>query len=360
MNRLFSKTVLAQLNFLILCTLSASGQEPIVITAKDMFNQPGEYYRTYANSSSIPVTVNQLIQEPGGPRFWNFSSESLPKDLIYRWDIIDMAETEFQSNFPEATFAERKTVESTQETELQFMTQRENEGRIVFGFWSPKVDAADPVKEMTPPINDFPSEIRYEDTWTNSTSWVQEVLGLPIIYYRTSDFKVDAYGLLQLPGDLSFDNTLRVNEFVTTTIAVDINGTGDYQTISTDYNRFYYWLRPGMGIAAQMASVQSTSVVPEQFNLALQFARTFETNKVISEDCPEALPVEDLTIEINRTTALLSWTKVNCVSLYRVEYSQNPGDSSSWQTLKESKDNFATDFNLDQKPRTFYRVVSIK
>lgn len=360
MRTFYSGAFFALSIFLTLNAITTCAQEPIVITAKDMFNTPGEYYRTYANDPSSPVTVNDLIQEAGGPRFWSFGSEFLPRTRTYLWEIISIEESGYQSEFPLATFVERKTDEVTQQVSHQFMAQVQGEGREVFGWRDISVDGSAPVKHMEPSIIDFPNEIRYEDTWTNSTSWTQEIIGLPVIFSRVSNFKVDAYGLLQLPGELSFDNALRVNEYVTTSVAADVFGTGDYQTVSTDYARFYYWLRPGLGIAAQMASVQSSTPVPEQFNLALQFVRTFETNKTLIEDCPEALPVEDLQIEINRGTALLSWTKVECVSLYRVEYSPTPMNPETWQTLKESKDNFATDLNLDSKPRRFYRVVSIK
>jgi len=90
------------LRLLMGLTTYASCQAQITITSDDMFNQPGEYYRAYANQppallNRFPVTVAGRIGEPGGPHYWDFTEG--PTDEIYRYEYIEQENTIVWNSF---------------------------------------------------------------------------------------------------------------------------------------------------------------------------------------------------------------------------------------------------------------------
>jgi hypothetical protein len=359
----------------LLASIPAHGQAPVTITAADMFNEMGLYYRAYANSfdpsdpttsfSTLLPTGEYVMGSAGTNQFWDFTTG--PTNQVFRFDYLATTNIAEAADFPNATIAEQKTVEGTNETSWLFFTQVPGVGRKVYGFYDPQFSPDTPSNVFSSPIVDFPGQIKFGDTWTTSMTFTTLVAVLdfgsyPVQLTYSSTFTVDAWGVIYLP-QLSFDDALRVNEDQTIASAVDLDGTGQFQPLETDYTRNYYWLRPGHGIVAQLNSVQYSTPPPDNFDQATAFIRMFETNKKASAGGTNAAPVTDLGISIGTGgRVLLKWTKAQSATQYRVEYTTDPSKSASWQPLGTSANNFLLDTNAsqDQVQMRFYRVVSLK
>jgi hypothetical protein len=97
-----------------------------------------------------------------------------------------------------------------------------------------------------------------------------------------------------------------VNELAQYDIALD-RGLGDgYQTVSTQYIRSFYWLGKGRGIAVQVTSRQQDTPPPDDFHLATDFIRMFETNHPDSTNTPPTL--ERIDEKIINEGSLLTFT----------------------------------------------------
>jgi hypothetical protein len=330
-------------------------QEAITITSADMFNEIGLYYRAFMNNPVSPVPVSDLIGEKGGPQLWDFADG--PTDTIQRFDYVPVDELSHGQDFPDATFAERKTNEATGESEFLYL-EKVPEGRKVYGFYSENFNPLAPSNVFVPPIVDFPAQINFGDKWSTAVAYTADIFGIPAIISQNSTFEVDAFGIIDLP-EVGFGDTLRVNELVEISIEVDLFGEGTFQNISTDFVRNLYWFRPGMGIAAQMNSTQSGSPPADNFNNATAFLRLFETNKEAGPSCEEAQPVSDLSISLGSNSALLKWTKTECAQSYRVESTTTPDGLESWTELGTTSDNFMLDTSIKGNPLRFYRVIAL-
>lgn len=365
---------------LALAALPARGQ--VVITAADMFTQPGEYFKAYSNEaetnflSPTPYAVGStLAGSPGGNQFWDFSAG--PTDVIYQFDYVALADVdaEIASSFPLAKVAEAKKDLSSGNTEYLFFEQVPGLGRRVYGSYMPNL-LFDPSNVFMPPILDFPDQIEFGDEWTTTTTWVNTVGGIDPTdpeeggfsiaaqITHTATLKADAWGTAILPDELGgFGQALRINESMTIDVAVD-DGNGAFQHVETDYARTYYWFMPGRGMVAALGSTHTATPTPENFSTATQFWRMFETNKKPASSgggCVDPSPVQDLKIRFNGGQVLLSWTKASCANQYRLEYSTNVFDPASWTALGTNLTNqfFVLD-NVSLDQQRFYRVVSLK
>ncbi len=133
-----------------------------------------------------------------------------------------------------------------------------------------------------------------------------------------------------------------------------------WQPVETDYVRNYYWLRPGYGIVAQLNSVQASSVPANNFDQATAFIRMFDTNKKPVAGCTQPGQVTDLSIAINNGKVLLKWSKTQCTSQYRVEYSNSTFAAGAWKTLSTLTNQVYLLDDTSHDARRFYRVVSIQ
>ena len=352
------------LRLLMGLTTYASCQAQITITSDDMFNQPGEYYRAYANQppallNRFPVTVAGRIGEPGGPHYWDFTEG--PTDEIYRYEYIERENTIVWNSFKEATIAERSYRESEPGDYAYIMFDEvENLGRKVFGFWIINAQFDDPSTKFTLPIIDFPAQINYGDSWTTTAEYPNTLLGIPAVYTEVQTFDVDAYGYLELP-ELGVLECLRINSVKDFSAAIDFNGTGTFTNIDRQFARIYYWLVPGKGIAAQMVSEPSGNPVSEQFNLATMFQRMFETNKVAKDaGCREAEPVDGLNIIYQPNLVRLKWDAAACAQSYRVQTAYGQDPVLEWMDLSPAnyQETFFIDTLLNGHKIKLYRVIS--
>jgi len=350
---------------LVACLLwGLNAQAQITITSEDMYNQPGEYYRAYANRppellQRFPVTVAGLMGEAGGPHFWDFSQG--PTDEIYRYDYIERENNIVWNDFPESTIAERGFRESRpNDFSWILFDQVPNLGRKVHGFWTISEQFDNPSTPFNLPIVDFPAEINYGDSWTTTAEYQNTLLQLPAVYTEVQSFEVDAYGFLELP-ELGVFECLRINSIKDFSAAIDINGSGTFTNIDRQFLRIYYWLVPGKGIAAQMVSEPSGNPVSEQFNLASMFQRTFETNKEEKDaGCKEAAPVTGLDIVYQSNLVRLKWDAADCAQSYRVQSSISGLADGDWTDLSEPayKNTFFIDTAIQGNTVKIYRVLS--
>ena len=355
--------------FMLSC---ASSQAQITITAADMFNETGSYYLAYANhfdpndpSTSFPCS--HLMGAVGGPQLWDFSNG--PTNEVSRFDYLAPGGADVAEAFPQATLTEQKstTFEGQTKTNALYFSQIPGIGRKVFGFYDPEFSSLTPTNVFQPPIVDFPDEIRYLDTW-NTTFTLFTTIDVPLLNVSfpaqlnySSVFTVDAYGTVDLPK-LGFGSALRINEAQTIAIAVDLDGTGDYQNIETDYTRNYYWLRPAHGIVAQLNSVQSTAPPPSDFDQATAFLRMFETNHKPVDSGTGIHPVTDLVVSYSKDDGqvLLKWSAPAGTRKFRVEYSGDLSSALPWTALSTLDNQY---YLLDASSGTkvkFYRIVSLQ
>jgi hypothetical protein len=161
-----------------------------------------------------------------------------------------------------------------------------------------------------------------------------------------------------LPG-LGLVDVLRANEEQVVDIAADL-GEG-WQHIETDYVRSYYWLSPGRGIVAQMASLQASAPPPANFDRAAAFVRMYETNKEPGSGNTDPQPVTNLRVTVSNGRVLVQWTKAANATRYRVEYSTMGWGSEEWQVLgTETTSDFLFDPDGISSGGRFYRVVSLR
>ena len=343
---------------------SASAQDPIVITDRDMFTKVGEYYRAYLNVGSESTfaegSQESLIKEPGGPHFWDFTDGPTAKSL--RYEIVPANEENHNQAFPDATFAERETNEATDEQKWQFMRQVPGVGRQVYGRFDPSATPSALVFDN--PSVDFPDQIKYGDSWAPKiVSWEQTFfqlgLEIPARLQQSVTMTADAYGIIELPG-IGFGDALRINEVTTLKVFSDVLTPGSEELLLELSVRTYYWIRRDHGIVALMTSGEVADGEPDLlFDPATQFLRMFETNKKPVPPCAQPNPVTDLRISFSGGRALLKWTKADCASSYGVQYTDTPRDPDSWIALGGSQNDFYLDLNLEKAPIRFYRLLSL-
>src|SRR4051794_4382235 len=149
-----------------------SAHAQVTITADDMFNQPGLYYKAYSNpfdptsTSPTPWAVPSGLIGPGGPsQVWDFSTG--PTNIVYRFDYLSPTnlDSSITADFPKAQVIERQTDLATGGNQYLFFSQVPGVGREVYGFYvnSPLLD---PSNVFDTPIVDFPSQITYGQQWT--------------------------------------------------------------------------------------------------------------------------------------------------------------------------------------------------
>jgi len=351
-------------------------QAQISISASDMFNQPGQYYRAYANATNnTSVSVSGMLGSAGGPQLWDFTSG--PADIIYRFDYLAATNAPHSAAFVAAgaRLAEQKMTESSASQAWFYFTQDAARGRLAYGFYDPEfsagIGADDPQEVFSSVLNDFPATIRYGDAWSASTTFTNVItFGDPddpmsflsvdlLIEYSAADM-VDAYGVASSPG-IGFGDCLRINELATYVLSADFNDGSGFQHLETDYVRNYYWLRPGRGIVAQVTSQQTSGTPPDNnFLTATAVARMFETNHPDPVNPGTGGGIQGLKLTLGPSGALLQWTALSTVTSYRVEYTTNPG--TGWQPVgNTTTGNFLidTDAGKPNTPVRFYRVVCL-
>ncbi|MDP6678624.1 MAG: hypothetical protein QF927_05555 [Verrucomicrobiota bacterium] len=345
----------------------AAGQ--ITITTKDMFTKEGQYYKMYSNFvghfSEAPqeeVDVFDYIGEAGEDQVWDFREG--PEDELIRFDYVKPSAIDTDVEFEGATLVERATYDSTGKQKSLFVDLKPGAGRYVYGFHDESIDKENPAIPFNGRLLDFPAVIQYDDEWKASTSYEyvtrSELLDFdsPTKIVYESEMKVDAYGIIMLPG-LGFHDCLRINEVVKNVAFVKIPGViDDWQEAITQFTRNYYWLSKDMGIVAQISSYPDSVPPADEFSVASALWRQFENNHGKSTETAQPVEGLELSLDPNKKRILLSWKKAENTVEYLVQYSDTLG-ADSWRELKKTTGNFVLDDISSEKHR-FYRIVSLE
>jgi len=345
----------------------AAGQ--ITITTKDMFTKEGQYYKMYSNFvghfSEAPqeeVDVFDYIGEAGEDQVWDFREG--PEDELIQFDYVKPSAIDTDVVFEGATLVERATYDSTGKQKSLFVDLKPGVGRYVYGFHDESIDEETPAIPFSGRLLDFPAVIQYDDEWKASTSYEyvtrSELLDFdsPTKIVYESEMKVDAYGIIMLPG-LGFHDCLRINEVVKNVAFVKIPGViDDWQEAITQFTRNYYWLSKDMGIVAQISSYPDSVPPADEFSVASALWRQFENNHGKSTETAQSVEGLELSLDPNKKRILLSWKKAENTVEYLVQYSDTLG-ADSWRELKKTTGNFVLDDISSEKHR-FYRIVSLE
>lgn len=363
---------------LILCYATVvHAQDAVIISASDMFNQIGQYYKVYANKNNTSI-AGRLGKASGG-QFWDFTTG--PTDDIYRFDYVATADGGHAQDFPKAKFAERKTEQGDGSQAYLYLDQVSGTGRVNYGFYDSKfldvLGSSSASHPFTKPITDFPDSIRFGDTWSTVTSFNSDIqlsdaqpdptdptdpggslgsLGIVINYSSTA--KADAFGIVNLPG-IGFGDALRVNELAQYDVQADILGNGEYQSVETDYIRHYYWIMPGHGIVAEIVSTQQGTAPPDDFSTAAQFIRMFETNhgNAISLP-PPPTGITGLKATFGPGRVLLNWDAFPSSTTYKIEATSDLSNPNSWIEIQSTTNLYLIDSLTAGTSAKFYRVRS--
>ena len=354
--------------------LSASSESlgQVTITAKDMFSKEGQYYKMHSNfighfseATREEVDVADFIGEPGEDQVWDFREG--PEDDTIRFDYVKPSAIDTDFEFEGATIVERATFDSSGRQKSLFLDVNAARGRDVYGFHDDSIDEEDPAIPFSTRLNDFPAVIKFGDSWNSNTTFEfvtrQSMFGVGDIEAPTkqiyqSEMLVDGHGIIILP-ELGFHDCLRVNELVQYDTFIKIPGLiEDWQKASTDYVRNYYWLSKGMGIVAQISSLQDTVPVPDEFSTASAVWRQFENNHGDSTEAPQPVEGLEISLDTKGNRVLLSWKKAENTLEYIVQFSDNLV-ANSWEDMKTTSGNFALD-QISSKKARFYRVVSVE
>jgi len=343
-------------------------QAQITITASDMFNQVGQYYYAYCNSSNTTVTASVSIPGPASAtaQLWDFSTG--PQDITYRFDYIPASQGSNGSQFVAlgATMAQQQ-VDQGNPNDVQFLYFKQDSvrGQVDFGFYDPTFSASQPQSYFTNAngLQDFPNNITYGSTWAGTAIFesVYSFSGLgdfpDRITYTSSD-KVDAFGYVNLPN-LGVLPCVRVHEAVEYDIEFDLQDGNGYQQYGTQYGLNYYWLAQGYGMAVQINATQQTSPPADDLSGGIAtLVRMFNAYHPAAP--PVKTYIQNFKIAHYSGSAILSWTALTGATSYTVQYSTNLASSTNWQTLTTTASNFAFDpaaFSA-AAPRRYYRVMT--
>jgi hypothetical protein len=308
-----------------------------------------------------------MIGSAGAGQFWDFTTG--PSDVIYRFDYLAASNTPYGAAFVAAgaRMAEQKTDESGQlDPAWLYFTQSQAQGRLAYGFYDPGfaagIGATDAREVFSSVINDYPATIQYGSAWNTATTFTNTIIfGDPeepefsftvdLLFAYSSAAVVDAYGVANSPGAISFGDCLRVNELVSYDISADFNDGEGFQHLETDFVRNYYWLRQGRGIIAQVTSQQSSGTPPpNNFATASSIVRMFQTNHPDNTGSGSG-GIQGFKITVGPSGALLQWTPLASLSSYRVEYTTNLL-TGSWQQVGSTTRKFPHRHGREQTRHT--------
>jgi hypothetical protein len=181
---------------------------------------------------------------------------------------------------------------------------------------------------------DIPAVLGYGTNWNYYSA---ATVG-SITEQFSSSASVDAYGTVNLPH-IGQVQALRVNAL--TTVEEILGGIPE----DTYYIREYYWLAPGIGMAAHILSPPSASAPPANFTVAAEVRRVFEANSVP--------PASNLSITWQKGMAILNWASASNASNYQVQAITNL-TMTNWQILGSPATNSWSD--MPTARQRFYRV----
>jgi hypothetical protein len=282
------------------------------------------------------ITTNSnpsaLIGSTGGPQIWDFSQTPV-SDYVRQISIISPTNGGYQSNFPQASYAEQYSDNYGIFQEQDYYSLSAI-GRIYYGSYN----SLSGINQYSPPATDIPPVIGYGSNWSYTTS----VTVSPYNEADTVTAVVDAYGVLILPG-IGKVLALRVNELTEEDEYYD-----GFGPLETDYISEYFWLVPGIGKAVDIVSQIDSSPPPAIFTDAYEIRRVFQVT------IPSPASVSGLKISLKPgPSVLLNWNSASNGSTYTVQAAPVLG-ATNWQMVANPASNSWS--GPAAAPQQFYEV----
>jgi len=119
-------------------------------------------------------------------------------------------------------------------------------------------------------------------------------------------------------------------------------------------NEYYYWLVPGLGVAAQLLVLGDNVLSPGGLPYTNSFSRMYFAN-YFNNSPTQVVPMStNLGLQILGSSILLNWQPFTNSTHYRVDYVESL-PSTNWEPLGYTSGNSWTD--LISSAQRFYRVV---
>ena len=342
-------------------------QAQLQFTTNDLPCRVGQYNCSYF-SSNVDVRGYLTLATNGPPypggaevppqQFWGFSHSQQPYESILRTDIISPDNGANASDFPSASYAEQNTMETNSVigwSYYGFGGESANQGRIFYGFDGP-VSGASPAGIFVAPNVDIPATVQYGQTWTRSLYWptlYHEVI--LVSNYFSACATVDAAGSMALPG-IGTVNALRVHEIHSYTISVVSDPPIPIDMHTNDY---YYWLVPGLGVAAQVLLYGNNALYPYDLpctnTVQRMYFASYFTNSITTDPTNSTPPTStNLLISIQGNSVVLNWNAFTNSTNYEVDFTTCLSPPS-WRPLGTTTGNTWT--GSMGNAQAFYRVV---
>jgi hypothetical protein len=328
----------------------ASAEAQVNFAASNIPSQVGQYSRAYYSTN---VNVASLLALTNGPQRWDFSQPKQLNETILRTDIIATGNGYDGGSFPAASYSEQDTMEPNSQIAWRYYSVT-NQGRLYYGFYNPVDQNATYLVVFNQPTVDVPASVQYGQTWNRTVTWNGLVLGFfPINYQFTCNAAVDAYGTLTLPT-IGAVSALRVHE-THGYQSSEPNGDGTSTVVDLHTNQYYYWLVPGLGVAAQVLQLGDNVLFPLGLPNTNTVLRVFQANYFTNQTVLGG--VNGLHIRLQAGLAIVNWLPFTNASGYRIEAAGLLANTNTnWQLLGLPMSNSWSD-TLTTTQR-FYRVFA--
>jgi hypothetical protein len=328
----------------LLCAVPAVAQP--VFSSSSLPGNVGQYVRAYYSTN---VNVASMLALTKGAQNWDFSQPQQPYETVQRTDIVSPDDAGDEGSFPDAVYAERDTLEPANQIAWRYDSLT-NQGRYYYGLDNPLDVDGPPVAVFNQPTLDIPATVQYSQTWNRTVNWTGLFLEIiPTITYFSDSSTVDAYGTLTLPS-IGAAPALRVHEvhaYETDWIGV---GPVDIHT-----NQYYYWLVPGLGVAAQVYLFGDNVLAPGSLDHTNAVLRVFASNYFTNQTA--IIPAAGLHISLQNNSVLLNWNAITNASEYQVEFLGSL-NNTNWQLLGLPATNAWSD--AVTSTQKFYRVFGLQ
>jgi hypothetical protein len=359
-----------QLFFCLSTMASVSAPAQTTFTTNSLPCQFGEdycsYYSTNVNvTAMLALATNGAPPVPGGgtnvSQFWDFSQAEQPCETVLRTDIIAPEDGANSGQFPDATYAEQDTLEPTNQIGwlyYGFTDSGTNSGRLCYGIDAPEDVPVTEWAVFVPPTVDIPSTVQFGQTWSGSLYWLSIYFEIiPVSNYYSYSASVDAFGTLVLP-EIGAVPALRVHEIESYTVSV---ASDPPLLLDINTNQYYYWLVPGIGVAAQVLLLGNNVLYPTDLPYTNMVQRMYYASYFTNSGStsPPSGPTlspfpTDLYIQEQSGSVVLNWTLSNAVN-FRIDYTGPL--ATNWQALGNTTSTSWTD--TITAAQRFYRVVGL-
>jgi hypothetical protein len=322
---------------------SRYGAAQVVFPASDLPHNIGESYEEYVGTNAPGLGL--LVGTTNGPQTWDFSQPQQPYDDP---TIVEVITPDDPSDFPNATYEEQGTDQVTGQQSLYYYQLDPSQGRIYYGFGI--VPLGFPVTTTIVFSNqtvDVPASISFNQNWSRTVDY--NFLDYNSFEYYEVHFidqsAVDAYGNIKLP-ELGSLPALRVHEVHTEIISEYDFNTGAWNYFGSLTNLNYFWLVPGLGVAAQITFYGPDPTGPILFTNS--FYRVYASSQF-----PPLYPVSELKAYQSGDAINLTWQLQSNAAAYQVQFVP-AARSTNWLVLASPATNFYAE-PLTSTQR-FYRV----